>query len=148
MPHTTETTTVEGDQRQLFAAVADFSRLADWDPTFIRSERTDDGALDVGATFDCLLTILDVQVPMALQITRFEAPDRVELEGTGDGFRTHEEIVLAPNIGDRVEVTYTSQFDTDNPDWVDALGQPVFLLAGKAAIRGLQDHLQETAHQP
>ena len=147
MPHTTETTTVEGDQDQLFAAVADFSQLAEWDSTFVRSDRIDDGPLDVGATFDCVLTIADVHVPMALEITRFEAPDRVELEGTGDGFRTHEEITLAPNTGDRVEVTYTSRFDTDKPDWVDALGQPVFALAGKAAIRGLQDHLQEAAGQ-
>lgn len=143
MPHITETTTVAGDQEELFDAVADFSRLPEWDRSYVGSERVDASRpLDVGATYDCVLAVRDAQVPMVLRITGFEPPRRVQLEGVGDGFTTHEEIAVAPNIGGRVEVTYTSRLDTDDPDWVDALGQPVFSLVGKAVLRGLHDHLR------
>lgn len=143
MPETTETTTVDGPQDHVFRRVADFSQLAEWDPTFVRSDRIDDGPLGVGSSFDCLLSVLDVQVPLMLEITEFDAPHRVELRGTGDGFTTHERITVAPAEGNQVDVTYFSEFDTDKPDWVDALGQPMFTLVGKSAIRGLHDHLED-----
>ncbi len=143
MPTTTETTTVEAPQPDVFDYVADFSHLAEWDPTFVQSERVGSGPIDVGSTFDCRLVILDVQVPMALEIVRYERPHRVVLEGTGDGFTTREEITVAPTEGSSVEVTYTSEFDTDRHEWLDAASGPVFSLVGKAAIHGLHRHLEQ-----
>ncbi len=145
MPTTTETTTVDASQGDAFDYVADFSHLAEWDPTFVLSERVDDGPLGVGATFDCRLVVLDVRVPMALEITEYERPSRVVLQGTGDGFTTREEITVAPTSSGGSEVTYTAEFETDKPDWVDAMGAPVFTVVGKAAIRGLHEHLEQDA---
>lgn len=146
MPTTTETTTVDAPREDVFDYVADFSHLAEWDPTFVSSERVDEGPLDVGSTFDCRMVVLDVQVPMALEITRYERPHRVVLEGTGDGFTTREEITVGPaGDGRQVEVAYTSEFDTDKPDWIDAMGAPIFTVVGKAAIRGLHEHLEQEA---
>jgi dehydrogenase/reductase SDR family protein 12 len=145
VPRTTETTTVTATQESAFAEVADFSHLAEWDPTFVRSDRVDDGPLGVGSTFDCEMTILDVRVPLLLEITRYDAPQHVTLEGRGSGFTTREDITVRGVGEGRVEVTYDSAFDTDKPDWVDAMGQPAFTLVGKAAIRGLRDHLEEEA---
>lgn len=145
MPTTTETTTVDAPQQDVFDYVADFSHLAEWDPTFVVSDRVDEGALGVGSTFDCRMVVLDVQVPVALEITRYERPQRVVLQGTGDGFTTREEITVAPAAAGGVEVSYTSEFDTDTPDWVDAMGAPVFTVVGKAAVRGLHHHLERDA---
>lgn len=145
MPTTTETTTVDAAPADAFDYVADFSHLAEWDPTFVLSERVDDGPLGVGSTFDCRMVVLDVRVPMALEITEYERPDRVVLRGTGDGFTTREEISVAPTESGGSEITYTSEFDTDRPDWVDAMGAPVFTVVGKAAVRGLHEHLERDA---
>lgn len=143
MPTTTETTTVDAPQDDVFDYVADFSHLAEWDPTFVRSDRVDSGPIDVGSTFDCRLVILDVQVPMALEVVRYERPHRVVLEGMGDGFSTREEITVAPTGEGAVEVAYTSEFDTDRSEWLDAASQPIFTVVGKAAIHGLRRHLEQ-----
>lgn len=145
MPTTTETTTVDTSQEDAFDYVADFSHLAEWDPTFVSSDRVDDGPIEVGSTFDCRMVVLDVQVPMALEITQYERPTRVVLQGRGHGFTTREEITVAPTATGGCEVTYTSEFDTDTPGWVDAVGAPLFSLVGKAAVRGLHDHLERDA---
>lgn len=143
MPETTETTTVDGPREDVFRRVADFSRLAEWDPTFVHSERVDDGPLGVGSTFDCRMRVVDVEVPMVLEVVEYDEPSHVTLSGSGDGFTTREEITVgAPDGEGRVRVTYASGFDTDTPDWLDALGQPAFTLVGKAAIRGLHDHVE------
>lgn len=143
MPTTTETTTVDAPQEDVFDYVADFSHLAEWDPTFVRSDRVDSGPIDVGSTFDCRMVILDVQVPMALEVVRYERPHRVVLEGMGDGFRTREEITVAPSDDGTVEVAYTSEFDTDTAEWLDAASAPVFTVVGKAAMHGLHRHLEQ-----
>jgi hypothetical protein len=36
-------------------------------------------------------------------------------------------------------VTYTSEFETDKPDLLDAASKPAFWLVGKRAISGLED---------
>lgn len=143
MPTTTETTIVDAPQSAVFDYVADFSHLAEWDPTFVRSDRVDSGPIDVGSTFDCRLVILDVQVPMALEVVRYERPHRVVLQGTGDGFSTREEITVASIDDGTVEVTYTSELDIDEPEWLDAASRPVFTVVGKAAIHGLHRHLEQ-----
>lgn len=145
VPTTTETITVDAAQGDAFDYVADFSHLAEWDPTFVLSERVDDGPLGVGSTFDCRMVVLDVQVPMALEIVEYERPSRVVLQGTGDGFTTREEITVAPTAAGGSELTCTSEFDSDRPDWVDAMGAPVFTVVGKAAVHGLHRHLEQDA---
>lgn len=143
MPITTETATVEAAQGDVFDYVADFSHLAEWDPTFVRSDRVGSGPIDVGSTFDCRLVVLDVQVPLALEVIRYERPHRVVLEGIGDGLSTREEITVSPAGDGMVEVAYTSEFHTDKPEWLDAASQPVFTVVGKAAMYGLRRHLEQ-----
>jgi hypothetical protein len=81
-----------------------------------------------------------VDLDLTLEIVDLAEPNRVELRGSGDGFSTREEITVAPVEGGS-EVTYTSAFDTDKPDWVDAATKPAFTLVGKAAINGLEREL-------
>jgi uncharacterized protein YndB with AHSA1/START domain len=140
MPETTETTTIDRPVEEVFRYLADFSNLAEWDPTFDRSERLDDGPLRVGSRFHVVGSTAGVDLDLTLEIVDLAEPNRVELRGSGDGFSTREEITVAPVEGGS-EVTYTSAFDTDKPDWVDAATKPAFTLVGKAAINGLEREL-------
>jgi uncharacterized protein YndB with AHSA1/START domain len=140
MPETTETTTLPRPAEEVFRYLADFSNLAEWDPMFERSERTDDGPLGVGSRFHVVGSVAGSELTLDLRIVEYDAPHRVVLEGTGDGIRTREDLRVAPTA-DGSEVTYTSSFETDKPDAVDAATKPGFLLVGKRAISGLEDQL-------
>lgn len=143
MPETTETTVVN-DRRQdeVFRYVADFGNLADWDPTFERSERLDSGELGVGSRFRAVMSLGGKDVEIEWTLTHYDEPNRVVLDGASDRFTTREDIRVEP-VGDGTQVTYTGSYDTDRSDLLDAASKPAFSFVGKAAIRGLERTLNE-----
>jgi uncharacterized protein YndB with AHSA1/START domain len=140
MPETTETTQLPRPAEEVFRYLADFSNLAEWDPMFERSERVDDGPLGVGARFHVVGSVAGSELTLDLEIVEYDEPRRVVFRGTGDGLRTREDLEVAPTA-EGCEVTYTSSFETDKPDVVDAASKPGFVLVGKRAIRGLEQQL-------
>jgi uncharacterized protein YndB with AHSA1/START domain len=140
MPETTETTRLPRPAEEVFPYLADFGNLAEWDPMFERSERVDAGALGVGARFHVVGSVAGSDLPLELEIVEYDEPRRVVFHGTGDGLTTREDLRVEPTA-DGCEVTYTSSFETDKPDLLDAASKPGFVLIGKRAIRGLEDRL-------
>jgi dehydrogenase/reductase SDR family protein 12 len=140
VPETTETTTLPRPADEVFRYLADFGNLAEWDPMFDRSERLDEGPLGVGSRFHVVGSAAGSDVELTLEIVEYDEPRRVVLSGTGDGLRTREDLQVRP-ADEGCEVTYTSSFETDKPDLVDAATAPAFWLVGKRAIRGLEDRL-------
>jgi carbon monoxide dehydrogenase subunit G len=138
MPTTTETTTLPRPADEVFRYLADFGNLAEWDPMFDRSERLDDGPLGVGARFRVVGTVAGSELTLDLEVVEYDPAGRVVLHGTGDGLRTREDLQVTPS-GQGSEVTYTSEFETDEPDALDAASKPAFWLVGKRAIAGLED---------
>jgi dehydrogenase/reductase SDR family member 12 len=143
MPETTETTTLSRTPEDVFAALADFSKLADWDPMFDRSERLDSGPIGIGSRFRAVGTAAGSEIDLELEIVEYEAPRRVVLHGTGDGMSTREAIRVEAEDDGASLVTYTSSFETDKPDLVDAMTKPAFVLVGKRAISGMRDWFAE-----
>lgn len=140
MPETSESTTFARPVDDVFAHLADFSRLAEWDPMFERSERADDGPLGVGSRFHTVGSAAGSQFELELEIVEYDPPSKVAFVGQGDGLSTREEITVAPHA-DGSQVTYWSSFETDKPDLVDAMAQPAFVLVGKRAMSGMRDWL-------
>jgi uncharacterized protein YndB with AHSA1/START domain len=143
MPETTETITVARPVDEVFARVADFSRLAEWDPTFEASRRVDDGPLGVGARFDVTGTTAGQTVNLLLTVTEYDPPRRIVFDGSGDGLDTTERLEVNPTDDGGSEVTYHSAFETDRSDLVDAALQVPFWLVGKKTMRSLEDWLTE-----
>lgn len=141
MPETTETATFDRSAEDLFAHLADFGRLAEWDPMFRSSQRLDQGDLGVGSRFHAVGEAVGQEFDLELEIVTYEAPTHVALRGTGDGLRTSESIRIEPAADGRNEVTYTSSFETDKPDLVDAMAKPAFTAVGKRAMSGMRDWL-------
>ncbi len=142
MPETTETAQVPLTPTQAFDRLADFTRLPDWDPMFDRAERIDHGELGPGARFRAVGSLVGASFDLELTITTYDRPSRLVLEGQGDGLETVEDLRFAP-AEEGCEVTYHSRFTTDKPDFVEALGQPAFLAAGKRTMSELVDWLSE-----
>lgn len=141
MPETSETTVLPRPPDDVFDHLADFGRLAEWDPMFEHSERLDGGGpLDVGSQFRTVGSVFGSAFELELEIVTYERPELVVLQGRGDSIVTREEIRVSPHA-DGSEVTYISSFETDAPDLVDAATKPAFVLVGKRAISGMRDWL-------
>jgi uncharacterized protein YndB with AHSA1/START domain len=140
MPETTETTRLPRPAEEVFPYLADFGNLAEWDPMFDRSERLDDGELGLGSRFHVVGSVAGSDLPLDLEIVEYDRPHRVVFQGHGDGLRTREDLRVQPTT-DGCEVTYTSSFETDRSDLLDAASKPAFVLIGKRAIRGLEERL-------
>lgn len=82
---------------EVFRYLADFSRIAEWDPSVIEAQKEDPGPPEVGMGFSLKLRSLGRVVPMRYRLTALEAPERIALVGEGEGFSAEDEIHLAPD---------------------------------------------------
>ncbi len=139
MPETTETGHVPVTPTEAFDRLADFTHLPDWDPTFDRAEHIS-GDLGLGARFHAVGSLMGASFELELTITTYDRPNRLVLEGRGEGLETTEDLRFAP-VEQGCEVTYHSRFTTDKPDLVEALSQPAFLALGKRTMSDLVDWL-------
>lgn len=89
---------------EAFAFVADFANAERWDPGVAESVRLDDGPPGVGARYRLGVRMGRRVAPMEYEITRFEAPNRVVLEGHGSGVRAVDDIrFIQTTTGTRIE---------------------------------------------
>jgi uncharacterized protein YndB with AHSA1/START domain len=143
VPETTETITVDRPVAEVFTRVADFSDLAEWDPTFDSSRRIDEGPLGVGSSFQVRGSTAGQDLDLVLTITEYDPPRKVVFNGTGDGMNTTERIEVTSTDDGGSEVTYHSAFETERSDLLDAALQVPFWFVGKATIRRLQEWLED-----
>jgi uncharacterized protein YndB with AHSA1/START domain len=144
MPETTEAITVDRPADQVFAALADFSRVDEWDPMFDAAEQVTPGPVSVGTTFATKGSVGGRDVELDLTVTEMDAPRRIVLSGEGDGLSTTE-ILEVEDLGDQTQVTYRSSFETDANDAVESAMQLPFWAMGKRVIRSLRDWVEEDA---
>jgi carbon monoxide dehydrogenase subunit G len=141
MPRTTETITVARPADEALDELADFSRLAEWDPMFDESQRADEGPLQVGSRFHAVGSVAGASFELDMEVAAYEPGRRVVLTGHGDGLRTREDISTRPTE-EGCEVTYDSSFETDKPAFVEALADPAFTAAGKRTMRSMREWLE------
>lgn len=138
----TETATFDKPAAEVYDYVVDFSNLAEWDPTFERSERRSPGTdLQEGTRFEVVATVAGKEVHITYEITQADRPNSATLRGEGDGFVSVDRISLAP-VDEGTELTWEATVDADAPI-IDTLATPIFKAVAKAAISGLRDELGE-----
>ncbi len=91
---------------EVFAYVADFANLSEWDPGIAESHRTDDGPLGVGARFHVGVQVGPRVAPMEYRITAYEPPGRVVLEGEGSTVRAVDDIRFTDAAEGRTRIEY------------------------------------------
>jgi carbon monoxide dehydrogenase subunit G len=124
----------------VFAYVADFTTVTEWDPGIASSERTS-GEGGVGTTYDVVATFRGREVPMTYEVAEYEAPARIVLHGSGSAVDAVDTIeFFADGGGSRV--VYTAEFRLKGLlRFAEPFMGGMFDSLGKKAIGGLRSAL-------
>lgn len=100
----TESATVARPIADVFALVADFGRLAEWDRNVVRSELIAGAPLEPGARFDVGVRFLGVTAGLVYELVAVSAPTHVEYLATGSTLTSRDAVDLTPtHSGTRVD---------------------------------------------
>ncbi len=126
---------------EAFDYMADFTRVAEWDPGVSSASRLTGGPLQKGSRFLVEVAFLGRRIPMEYEITHFDPPHSLILQG-GDGIVTSIDEISFSQRGAGTRVTYEAQLE-----WVGVLqlADPIldllFQRIGRVATRGLRERL-------
>ncbi|MEZ5584346.1 MAG: SDR family NAD(P)-dependent oxidoreductase [Candidatus Competibacteraceae bacterium] len=143
-----ETIEVPGLIDDVFRYTSNFSHIAQWDPGITESVKLSPGVIGVGTRFRLIVKFGLSSTPMEYEITAYEPPDRVVLQGEGGAIQAIDTIrFAATDRGTRID--YTA--DIELKGW-SSLTEPflrgVLNRVGKRAIAGLQKALTEQPPTP
>ncbi len=140
-----ETIVVRRPLREVFAYVAEFSRIEEWDPAVSRAEKLTDGAPSVGSEYR-----IEMRAGLTLHYTvvEFEEDARMLMDVSSRFFSAREEIFFdAAEDGTRVR--YVADFDFVTPlAIVNKLFPGAMKRVGKSAMAGLEKALQDEFDAP
>jgi dehydrogenase/reductase SDR family member 12 len=129
---------------EAFDFLADFSRTAEWDPGVTEAERLGSGRIGRGSRFRVVISFLGRSLPIEYEITTYERPSRLVLEGGDETFRSIDEITFVARAGG-TRVTYEAQIALAGiRRAADPLLDVLFQRVGRLAVRGLRERMTET----
>jgi len=128
-------------QAEAFAYMADFANARVWDPSVSKASRVDEGALEVGSTFDLVARFGGRDVPLRYEIVEYDSPRRVVLEARRPGFVSRDTITVEPaGSGSVVHYDATLAFGGLGRLF-DPIMQRIFNRVGARATLGMQTAL-------
>jgi carbon monoxide dehydrogenase subunit G len=132
-----ETVTSARPRPDVFAYVADFARVAEWDPGIASARRVaGDGA--VGSRYEVQAGFAGRVVPMTYEVVEHTPPARVVLRGTAATLEAVDDIRFEETEAGGTRVVYRAEFTLKGPLRLFALPlRPVFARLGRRAISGL-----------
>jgi hypothetical protein len=123
---------------EAFAYMADFSNARFWDPSVSQAQRSDEGPLGVGSTFDLVARFAGRNVPLTYSIVEFEPAARVVLEARR-GFVSRDTITVSESDDGGSIVHYDALLSfTGIGRLFDPLMQRVFDRVGAKAAAGIE----------
>lgn len=130
---------------EAFDYLADFSTTAEWDPGVEEAERLSPGPVRAGSRFHVVARICGLRFPLEYEITHYDRPHRLVLEGGGESVRSIDELTFAPRPGG-TRVTYEARLRATG---LGRLADPVLDLLlqqiGRLAARGLRERVTARA---
>jgi len=145
MAHYRTTLDVPRPADEVFAALADFSNVARWDPGVVRSERLDEGPLRVGSRFELVAAFFGVETALVYTIVQLDAPSRVVLEADTGSLRAVDTITVDKTDGGG-RVTWDAVLLPRGLRYVlDPALHLAFQWIGARATAGLRDWLTDAA---
>ncbi|MDX1736184.1 MAG: SDR family NAD(P)-dependent oxidoreductase [Halioglobus sp.] len=136
-----ESVTVNRPVDEVFAYVAEFSRIEEWDPAVKSARKLTAGAPGVGTRFQ-----VDMKAGFSLsyEIVEFEPDARLLMTVRSRFFDAREEILFESAKGGGTTVRYIATFDFSSPlSGLDSAFPGLMDRVGKSAMRGLQEALQD-----
>lgn len=137
-----EIRTIHRPLAEVFAYVAEFSTVAEWDPGVAASHRLTDGELSVGTRFAVTATFRNRTIPLEYEMIRLVENQLVVLEVTSRRFDAVDTIKFSELDGNRTEVDYTAEFKLKGAMRVlEPFLSGTFDELGRAALDGLVERL-------
>lgn len=135
---------IERPRPQVFAYVADFSNIGDWDPGVVSSARLDgDGPIQVGSRFELQVRFGSGTMPMTYEITALERDRQVTLVGRGERLEAVDVITLEDDDGEATVVDYVADLSfRGSLRLVSPLFRPALRQVGRKAVDGLKEALE------
>jgi hypothetical protein len=125
-----------------FDFLADFARTVEWDPGVIEAERLTPGPPRLGSRFRVVVRFLGRSVPLVYEITVFDRPHRLVLQGGDDAVDSVDEITFVPRGSTGARLTYEARLELRG---LRRLADPLLDLLmqgiGRLAVRGLRNRL-------
>lgn len=123
---------------EVFAYVADFTKVAEWDPG-IRSSVRLAGDGGVGTRYEVGATFAGRVVPMTYDVIEHAEPSRIVLRGLAATVEAVDTIDFADLPGGGTRVAYRADFTLKGGlRYVAFLMKPLFGRLGRKAIGGLE----------
>lgn len=95
-------------QERTFAYLADFTNVAEWDPTIEKSELTGGVAGQAGATYDVTFSVAGVSSTLPYRAVEVNAPDVIVMKAESGAMVSLDTITVDPS-GGGVQVTYLAE---------------------------------------
>lgn len=142
MPTYTATVPSTRPADEVFAYLADFRSVAEWDPSISESTHTNDGEpIQVGAQYHVVTSTLGHDTPMEYETVELERPSRIVLRGENDSAISTDTITIV-DTADGCEVTYEADIELKG---ARKLAEPVAAVGlkrlGDKAKQGLSEKL-------
>jgi hypothetical protein len=91
---------------EVFAYMADFSNVSEWDPSAVSSRPLGESGAREGASYEVVSRFLGREVPLTYETLSLEEPDRVVLRGENESVVSLDEMSFRRLPGGGTEVGY------------------------------------------
>ena len=136
-----ETVTTPRPRPQAFAYVADFTKVAEWDPG-IRSSVRGAGDGGVGTRYEVGATFAGRVIPMTYEVVEYTPPSRIVLRGVSATVEAVDAISFEERASGGTRVVYRADFTLKGAlRYFGFLMKPLFIRLGRKAIGGLGEAL-------
>lgn len=128
---------------EVFAYLADFRTVAEWDPSITESEHLSDGdPVQVGALYRVVTSTLGHDTPMDYKTVELERPTLIVLRGENDSAVSDDTITIAPRADGGCDVTYKAEIELKG---AKKIAEPLMAVGlqrlGSKAKSGLEEKL-------
>jgi Polyketide cyclase / dehydrase and lipid transport len=82
---------------EVFAYLAGFDNIRDWDPSVASARRFDDGDVRIGSVFEVTVRMRARELPLRYAVVRLEQGRLVALEAHARWFRSYDVITVEPS---------------------------------------------------
>lgn len=90
----------------LFAYMAAFENVAEWDPSIVEGERIGGGELGVGTQFRIVVSNFGRQSPLIYELITYDAPSSATFQAQTSAIRSTDSITVSQRPGDTSRLTW------------------------------------------
>jgi len=133
---------------QVFDYLADFSQIADWDPSVLSAKKISSGAIQQGTKFDLLLKSAGRKLPMAYELIDYQPYHSLTFLGKANGFTATDRISFQA-INDSTQITWQADLEfTGLLQYFIPIMRNSLLKLGKESMAGLAQALADNYSPP